>query len=43
VLAGLAALARNNWLEVEQTVSEIRIRLGERAKKLRSPAERKEG
>jgi hypothetical protein len=43
VRASLVALARNNWLEVEQTVSEIRIRLGKNAKELRSPAERKEG
>lgn len=43
VRASLAALARNGFLEVEQNVGEIRIRLGERAKKLRSPAERKGG
>ena len=27
------ALVLNDWIEVEQTVSELRIRLGERAKK----------
>jgi hypothetical protein len=43
VRSSLATLHRNNWLVVEQSVSEIRIRLGERAKKLRSPAKRKEG
>jgi hypothetical protein len=26
---------RNGWFEVEQTVGELRIRLGERAKKLK--------
>jgi hypothetical protein len=31
VKAALAVLARNKWLEVEQTVGELRIRLGERA------------
>ncbi len=30
----LAVLALNGWLEVEQTVGELRIRLGERARKL---------
>jgi hypothetical protein len=43
VRASLATLTRNGWLEVEQSVDEIRIRLGERAKKLRSPEQRKEG
>jgi hypothetical protein len=43
VSASLVALARNNWLEVEQTVSEIRIRLGKNAKELRTPEQRKEG
>jgi hypothetical protein len=33
----LAALARNRWFEVEQTVAELRIRLGERARKLNEP------
>jgi hypothetical protein len=42
VSASLVALARN-WLELEQTVSEIRIRLGKNAKELRSLAERKGG
>jgi hypothetical protein len=43
VRASLVALARNNWLEVEQTVAEIRIRLGKNAKELRSPEQRKGG
>jgi hypothetical protein len=43
VRASLAALARNGFLEVEQTVGEIRIRLGKNAKELRSPEQRKGG
>jgi hypothetical protein len=43
VNASLVALARNNWLEVEQTVSEIRIQLGKNAKELRSPEQRRSG
>ena len=35
VREALRVLARNEWLTVEQTVAEIRIRLGERAKPLR--------
>ena len=31
----LAVLVRNKWFEVEQTAGELRIRLGERALKLR--------
>ena len=31
VKAALSTLARNKWFEVEQTVGELRIRLGERA------------
>ena len=27
-------LARNKWVEMEQTVGELRIRLGERARKI---------
>ena len=38
VRSALATLARNNWLVVEQTVSELRIRRGERANKLREDA-----
>jgi hypothetical protein len=34
VRQALAVLARNKWFEVEQTVGELRVRLGERAKKL---------
>jgi hypothetical protein len=34
VRSALATLARNMWVEVEQTVGELRIRQGERAKKL---------
>jgi hypothetical protein len=30
---GLALLARNGWFTVEQTVSELRIRRGERARR----------
>jgi hypothetical protein len=41
VRASLVTVHRNDWLVVEQTVSEIRIRLGENARKLRSPEERK--
>ena len=33
VRPALATLARNKWLTVEQTVEELRIRLGERALK----------
>jgi hypothetical protein len=43
VRSSLAVLHRNGWFRVEQSVGEIRIRLGERAKKLRSPEARKEG
>ena len=32
--AALRVLARKKWVEVEQTVAELRIRLGERARKL---------
>jgi hypothetical protein len=41
VRASVVALHRNQWLVVEQTVSEIRIHLGAHAKELRSPEERK--
>jgi hypothetical protein len=41
VRASLATLHRNQWLVVEQSVDEIRIRLGAHAKELRSPEERK--
>jgi hypothetical protein len=34
VRPALATLHRNKWLTVEQTVAELRIRLGERALKL---------
>jgi hypothetical protein len=34
VRAALAVLRRNKWVEVEQTVGELRIKLGERALKL---------
>jgi hypothetical protein len=34
VKSALAVLQRNKWFEVEQTVGELRIRLGERARKL---------
>ena len=37
VRAALAVLQRNKWVTVEQTVGEIRIRLGERARKLNEP------
>jgi hypothetical protein len=37
VWGSLATLIRNGWLEVEQTVDEISIRLGKHAKELRSP------
>jgi hypothetical protein len=43
VRASLALLARNGWLEVEQDVGEIRIRLGKHAKELRSPEQRRTG
>jgi hypothetical protein len=43
VWASLATLTRNGWLEVEQSVDEIRIRLGKNAKELRSPEERRGG
>jgi len=43
VRSSLAALHRNGWLVVEQSVGEIRIRLGKNAKEVRSPAERKGG
>ena len=35
VKSALAVLQRNKWFEVEQTVGELRIRIGERARKLR--------
>jgi len=41
VQASLVTLARNGWLELERGAGEIRIRLGRRAKELRSPEERK--
>jgi hypothetical protein len=41
--ASLVTLRRNQWLVVEQTVSDIRIRLGKNAKALRTPDERKGG
>ena len=34
VRGALRVLAHNGWVEVEQTVAEMRIRLGERARKL---------
>ena len=34
VREALRVLARNKWIEVEQTVGELRIRLGERARQL---------
>lgn len=37
VKSSLAVLPRNRWFEVEQTVGEIKIRLGERARKLDEP------
>jgi hypothetical protein len=37
VRSALATLTRNQWIEVEQTVGELRIRLGERARKLDEP------
>jgi hypothetical protein len=43
VRSSLATLHRNNWLVVEQSVSEIRVRLGENARKLRNPEQRKGG
>jgi hypothetical protein len=43
VQGSLVTLARNGWLEVEHTVGEIRIRLGRRAKELRSQEERRTG
>jgi hypothetical protein len=36
VRSALATLARNNWVTVEQTVGELRIQLGERARMLRA-------
>jgi hypothetical protein len=41
VQASLVVLARNGWLELERSAGEIRIRLGRRAKELRSPGERR--
>ena len=38
VREALRVLQRNKWVEVEQTVGELRIRLGERAKKLTEAA-----
>jgi hypothetical protein len=43
VWGSLATLTRNGWLEVEQSVDEVRIRLGKNAKELRSPEERRTG
>jgi hypothetical protein len=43
VQAGLVTLARNGWLELERSAGEIRVRLGRRAKELRSPEERRTG
>jgi hypothetical protein len=43
VQGSLVTLARNGWLELERSGGEIRIRLGRRAKELRSPEERKGG
>ena len=37
VRAALAVLRRNKWIEVEQTVGQLRIRLGERARRLNEP------
>ena len=34
VRAALAVLQRNKWITTAQTVAELRIRLGERARKL---------
>jgi hypothetical protein len=34
VRPALASLARNKWIEVEQTVGDLRIRVGRRARKL---------
>jgi hypothetical protein len=33
----LSVVVRNKWLTVEQTVGELRIRLGERARRLSQP------
>jgi hypothetical protein len=35
----LRVLVANRWVEVEQTVAELRIRNGERARKLNGPTE----
>ena len=43
VQASLVVLARNGWLELERSAGEIRIRLGRRAKELRSPEQRRTG
>jgi hypothetical protein len=43
VWGSLVTLARNGWFEVAQTVGETRVRLGKRAKELRSPEERRGG
>jgi hypothetical protein len=43
VQAGLVTLARNGWLELERSAGEIRVRLGRRAKELKSPEERRTG
>jgi hypothetical protein len=43
VWGSLATLARNGWLEVEQSMNEIRIRLSKNATELRSPEERRTG
>jgi hypothetical protein len=43
VRPALATLHRNGWLEVEQSVTETRIRLGKNARELRSPEQRKDG
>ena len=38
VREALRTLALNKWVNVEETVGELRIRLGERARKLHEPA-----
>jgi len=40
VRPALATLHRNKWLTVEQTVAQLRIRLGERARKLNEDTSR---
>jgi hypothetical protein len=39
VREALRVLVANRWVEVEQTVAELRIRHGERARKLHGPTE----